>query len=133
MDLFIVYCPFYTIKLIYISVHSYFCILNKFINMSEHNRYNGTFEFADECAYLENAHTAISRCELWEWLRTFDPPSGQGFMFCNTPELARITVEMNKEDIAGGHSGASYGCTMRAMQFIAIHGFAQYKADYLRN
>jgi hypothetical protein len=78
--------------------------------------------------YLVNAHWAITQCELWDWLRTYSPPAGEGFS--TTPSMKRINAKMNEQDIAGGHSGASYGRTMRAMESIAKNGYEKYKEVY---
>ena len=73
---------------------------------------SGPFDFVKsyDQASFENAHYAITQCELWDWIRDFDPPTGQGFMFCDTPELKRIKTAMfeHNDSVAGGHSGSSY-------------------------
>lgn len=93
---------------------------------------NGGFEFADDWSrpYFKSAHKAISRCELWNWLQKYEPEGGRGFMFArNVPELDRLSEEMHKDPVNDGHSGASYGCTMRNMEFIAKHGYQAFKAE----
>ena len=92
---------------------------------------DGKFEFVDQWSrpYLENAHWAITQCELWDWLRTYSPPDGKGFMFSTTAEMERIKNKMNEQEIAGGHSGSSYGATMRAMEYIAKNGYETYKTE----
>ena len=110
-------------------------------NNSETNDYfgidecagNAGFEFADNWSrtYFKSAHQAISRCELWNFLRNFEPEDGKGFMFTrDVPELDRLNEEMSKDPVNGGHSGASYGCTMRNMEFIAKHGYQAFKESY---
>ena len=44
---------------------------------------NGKFEFADDWSrpYFQSAHKAITICELWNWLRNYEPEEGKGFMF----------------------------------------------------
>jgi hypothetical protein len=32
----------------------------------------------------------------------------------------------------GGHSGASFGCTMRNMQYLAEHGEEKFKTEILK-
>ena len=94
---------------------------------------DGGFEFADNWSrpYFKSAHQAISRCELWIFLKNFEPDSGRGFMFTrDVPELDRLNEEMHKDPVNGGHSGASYGCTMRNMEFIAKHGYQAFKESY---
>ena len=101
--------------------------------MSSQSFYTGSFDFVKsyDQASFENAHFAINQCELWEWLRDFDPPRDEGFMFCDTPELRRITAAMHEHNDIG-HSGSSFAFVMRLMQYIATHGFAKFKVDYLR-
>ncbi len=97
---------------------------------------NGGFEFADDWSrpYFKSAHQAISRCELWNWLQKYEPEEGCGFMFArNVPELDRLSEEMHKDPVNDGHSGASYGCTMRNMEFIAKNGYQAFKAEIINS
>jgi hypothetical protein len=82
-----------------------------------------TIYSAHECAMLKDAHNAITLCELWDWLRTFHPKSGEGFMFTTHPNLNTINEAMTYQ----GHSGASYGWTMRQMESIAKRGWEEHK------
>lgn len=111
--------------------------INNILPIMTEVTYTGSFDFVKsyDRASFENAHFAINQCELWEWIRDFDPPQGEGFMFCKTPELSRITAAMHEhnDNVAGGHSGSSFAFVMRLMQYIATHGFAQFKVDYLRD
>lgn len=68
---------------------------------------------------LQDADAAITQCELWGWLRDYTPEDGKGFMFSEHPNLTRINNAMKY----GGHSGSSYGWTMRQMEYIAKHGW----------
>jgi hypothetical protein len=91
------------------------------------------FEFSDDWSrpYYKSAHQAISRCELWNWLKNYKPNHEKGFMFTrNVPELDRLSKEMLKDPVNDGHSGSSYACTMRSMEFIAKHGYLAFKASY---
>ena len=91
---------------------------------------NGEFEFIESRAereYYQNMHKAITRTELWVWLRNYTPPADCGFMMSTTPEMKRINAEASKEDVFGGHSGCSHAFTMRAMQAIAKHGYEEFK------
>jgi hypothetical protein len=42
-------------------------------------------------------------------------------------------MESNEAPIRMGHSGASFGCTMRNLHYIAQNGFEAYKELYLEN
>jgi len=96
---------------------------------------DGEFEFAKswDLPYLKSAHKAITTCELWDWLKNFEPQEDRGFMFSkDVPELDRLNEEMYKDPVNGGHSGASYGCTMRCMEYIAKHGYQAFKESYAK-
>lgn len=74
--------------------------------------------------YYKSAHKAITNCEMWNWLRNFQVDEDRGFMFTKGVHgLERISEEMAKDPINQGHSGASYGCTMRSMDYIAKNGY----------
>jgi hypothetical protein len=93
---------------------------------------DGKFEFMSDSnkKYLQNAHWAISICELWDWLRTYSPEIDKGFMFSKIPpELQRIYEKMMEQDIAHMHSGSSHASTMRAMEFIAKNGYEAYRRN----
>jgi hypothetical protein len=60
----------------------------------------------------------------WEFLSTYEPGEG-GFMFSSPPpKMKEINTAIDK--FYGGHSGGSYGCTMRILQFIAKNGWDAY-------
>jgi len=68
---------------------------------------------------LQDADNAITECGLWNWLTEYTPEDGKGFMFSSHPNLDRINNAMKYS----GHSGSSYGWTMRQMEYIAKHGW----------
>lgn len=87
--------------------------------------------------YYKSAHKAITNCEMWNWLRNYQVDENRGFMFTQgVPELTRISEEMAKDSVNDGHSGASYGCTMRSMEYIAKNGYDdfinQLRISYLK-
>jgi len=91
---------------------------------------NGDFNFIkDESTkeFLKSAHAAITLCELWDWMRTYQPPHNTGFMWTKTPELDRLNQQMWKDPINSNHSGSSYGAIMREMEYIAKNGYDTYK------
>ena len=93
----------------------------------------GGFEFVSQWSqpYLKSAHKAVTRCELWNWLQLYSPEEERGFMFAqNVPELDRLNKELMKDPVNGGHSGSSYACIMRNMEFIAKNGYQEFKAGY---
>lgn len=73
----------------------------------EHNRF-----------MLKNAHQAITLTEQWGFMRTFSDPS---FMFSDSSAVSRIMGKMSQLGY-DGHSGCSFGWTMRQMEFLAKNG-----------
>jgi len=72
-----------------------------------------------------NGFQAISRLELWEFVK--EDPGEDGFMFCTRQELYKIMNMMDQCEYPPGHSGASFGCIMRELQYIARFGQMAYK------
>jgi len=66
----------------------------------------------------------------WEFLTTYAPPDGQGFMF-SPSEGKRKEIDDAVALAYPGHSGASYGMTMRNLEFIAKHGWEAYARGVL--
>lgn len=67
----------------------------------------------------------------WEFLRTYTPPADQGFMF--SPSTGkRKEIDEAIESGYPGHSGATYGCTMRVLELIAKEGWNIYARNMLR-
>ena len=83
---------------------------------------------AHACAMLTDAHRAITTCNLWDWIQTYEPEEGRGFMFSRHPNLERINAAMLYTD----HSGSSYGWTMRVMESIAKKGWDAHKSEVRR-
>jgi len=77
---------------------------------------------------LRNAYSAISLTESWD----FAKKDIDSFMFSNDP---RIDIISNKMCELGytGHSGSSFGWTMRQMQYIAQNGENIYREEILLN
>jgi len=67
--------------------------------------------------------------DVWKFMSTYDPPEGRGFMFSDHPITNHIMRSMEV-----GHSGSSYGFTMRHLQYFATHGGVDgYKREYIKN
>lgn len=67
---------------------------------------------------LKNAHQAITLTEHWDYMKTF---SEQSFMFSSNPAVSTITKKMSELGY-DGHTGGSFGWTMRQMEFLAKNG-----------
>jgi hypothetical protein len=91
---------------------------------------DGKFEFVfdDHREMYITAYKAITTLELWDFISK-DPGEG-GFMFSKRKEVERI---YNKIEDFGykNHSGASFGFTLRAMQYISKNGYDKFKEEYL--
>jgi hypothetical protein len=70
--------------------------------------------------FLSDAYNAITEAECWEHMKNFNDES---FMFSRAPFLSKIYVHMKMLD---QHSGASFGCFMRQMEYIAKKGWDEY-------
>ncbi len=80
----------------------------------------GDFSFIAEQSVrimFEDAYKAITKADAWGFVRG-DPGEG-GFMFSKDPMSLIIQNHMEYD----GHSGASYGWTMRKMQRLAVIGW----------
>ena len=79
---------------------------------------------------FETGVQAVSAVEGgWEYLRAYTPPEDQGFMFSpSTGKRKEIDVEIEKR--YPGHSGASYGQTMRTLELIAKQGWDVFAKQY---
>lgn len=91
----------------------------------------GTFDYVsnlnDRELYI-NAYQAITITEMWDFMK--QDPGNDGYMFSQHPKVQIIGAKMN--ELFGGynknpHSGCSFACTMRAMQYIAQKGELAFK------
>jgi len=71
---------------------------------------------------LVNAWQAITLTESWDYIKQ----DIKSFMFSDDPRICMIHKKMEKLGYEG-HTGASFGWTMRTIQYIAIHGEKKYK------
>jgi hypothetical protein len=75
---------------------------------------------------IDTSIRAINNLELWNWLKNNDFES---FMFSKDQNITKIYNEIEKVGY-NGHSGASFGFTMRIMEFIAKNSFDSYRINY---
>lgn len=77
---------------------------------------------------LEDMYNAINSVDGgWHFMKNNSPPQGQGFMFWKNDKLDEIQKAMK----FNGHSGASYACCMREMEYIAKHSWRNYIEETL--
>ena len=64
--------------------------------------------------------------DVWAYLSTYEPPSGQGFMFSR----GDLVVESVQYNMQVEHSGSSMATTMRQLQLLAKIGLPEYRDGY---
>ncbi len=77
---------------------------------------------------LVNAWNTIDELDLWDYMRC----KTYSYMFSKDKEIARITAKMVELGY-DGHSGFSFGWTMRQIQYIAQHGEEKYRDEVISN
>lgn len=85
----------------------------------------------NEATMLADAFQAVTKADMWEYLRLPTTPGKDGFMFSKDIELALINAEMQYQ----GYSGASYAWVMRQMEAIAKGGWTEWsnRMRYVRS
>lgn len=73
-----------------------------------------------EAALYADVDQAITKLGLWDWLSKFTPNQSTGWMFCDHPNIEKITSEMK---LLNDHSGASFAIILRNIEYIAKHGW----------
>jgi hypothetical protein len=78
-----------------------------------------------KCALTADMARAVVDLGLWKTIRDF---TGESFMFDGPPELNKLDDHplVNKY----GHSGASFGCCLRNVQFIGKNGVDAFNTLY---
>ena len=87
-----------------------------------------TFDYIPESYRImySTAFDAITQLELWPFIKNFNEKS---FMFSSAPELNQIYKQIEKLGYEG-HSGGSFGCIMRSMEYIGKNGLKQFEEEY---
>ena len=78
---------------------------------------------------IYNMCNAVTKHNLWEWMRDEDPPADQGYSWWRHANLRKI----DRDDAVNndGHSGCSFACSMRGVQFIAKHGYEAWASEVI--
>lgn len=69
---------------------------------------------------LNDAYQAVNVTQSWDNMKNF---TGESFMFSSEPWISNVMTAMHLRD---QHSGASFGWTMRQIEFIAKEGWEAY-------
>ena len=87
----------------------------------------GNFDWVEDSfnKYMfKDAFDTLERTEgAWEWMKTAEPPKDEGFMWWNDPMCNKL-----KNNLDGGHSGASAAFCMRIMQQMTKLGWELWAA-----
>ena len=103
----------------------------KFIEEYKHvriNRGDGNMDYIKKKnlrEMLENAWKAINITETWD----FVAQPIESFMISKDDRIWKITAEMEKQGYFG-HSGGSFGWTMRNMQYLAENGVEKFREGF---
>jgi hypothetical protein len=92
---------------------------------------DGKFEYVNdehERLMLQNAFAAISATNLWD----FVAKDRESFMFSREQGINTISAKMEELGYSG-HSGATFGWTLRAMQYLVNNGEEKFKETYYEN
>lgn len=76
----------------------------------------------------EDAEILKQEIDVWNYLSTYEPPRGEGFMFSR----GDIVVERVQYNMQVGHSGGSMAMTMRQLQLLAKIGLPEYRNGYCK-
>ena len=86
---------------------------------------DGTFDYVNDKTdriILKNAWVAITETKTWD----FVAENNESFILSKDPQIYVIIKKMEKLGY-DGHSGCSFGCTMRNMQYLAKNGVDKFK------
>ena len=95
-----------------------------------HNDDSGEFKYIssyNDRVMMTNAWQAITLTETWDFVKQ----DIDSFMFSLEPQISIISKKMEELGY-NGHSGSSFGWVMRNMQYIAQHGEAKFREEYLK-
>lgn len=80
---------------------------------------------------IYDAYNAVVECDLLDFIKNNEIETFAYFRHEDT----KITISFYKmselADVNVGHSGASFGCTMRIVEQIIKHGFDKWKFSYI--
>jgi hypothetical protein len=66
-----------------------------------------------------------NKIDVWAYLATYEPPVGEGFMFCRDKVVNCVQANMQI-----GHSGGSMAHTMRHLELLIKIGLSKYREGY---
>lgn len=106
-------------------------VLSPFPNIENDEAFvTGKFDYVNhwDREMLSNAWQAITLTENWDFMKS----DIESFMWSEDPRVNIISAKMVELGY-DGHSGASFGYTMRRMQYIAQNGEQKFREEYFKN
>lgn len=103
------------------------------IPVSHQNVGDGNFEYIKNShirSMMQNGWQSVNRLELWDFMAK-DYEKFGGYMYSNDKRVERIGMKM--EELGAAHSGASFGCTMRNLQYLAQNGEDSFREEIVRD
>jgi hypothetical protein len=93
------------------------------------NFIEGNFDYIPwyDIEVYANAWKAVTETETWEFVKNYDVGS---FMLSTDTRVHMIASKMVELGY-DGHSGSSFGCIMRVMQYIAKYGEQKFMSKYI--
>lgn len=80
--------------------------------------------------HLSDMYNAVTESESWDFLRNESPPDGTGYMWWGHSKIKQIESKMK---LLNDHSGSSFACCMRTIEFIAKNSWKEYVKDQIEN
>ena len=77
----------------------------------------------------KTSYNSVTALNMWDFFQEFQPEEGKGFMFSSHPKLTELENYIESK-YNMGHSGASWGWSMRIIQFIAKNGITKYRQTF---
>ena len=77
---------------------------------------------------IENAYKAVNQLELWHFMKK----DCESYMMTSSPEINKIANKMIELGY-DGHSGFTFGWTMRQIQSIAKQGEKKFMENWVKN
>lgn len=93
-------------------------MINNEENAGNKTGIGNTINYTEMVAQWEMVKESITNLteEDYCFISKYNPPVGHGFMFDNNPEINQIGNKVSAS--YQGHSGASYGWTMRFIEYV---------------
>jgi hypothetical protein len=80
---------------------------------------------------IYDAYDAIVKCDLFDFIKNNEIETFAYFRHEDAKIMSSFHKMSELADVNVGHSGASFGCTMRTVEQIIKYGFDKWKISYI--